>query len=302
MAGLTNADKFQFQNLRGDLLELHGQLLNMSRSAKAGLVEKSVMRRAGALHQRVGSPPQRCEYRVLLAGPDCRDKYRKILAVMADEPEGRLTDPRLGDFPAVLDDVGDQEAPENEIDAIYCTLKFIETGLRAAPKPAPAAKAQAAAATAATTQAFTALSSDATLRQLGATYAAQAAGYQVAIQAAETGLGLLPDVDASLLAMSVTAEQLQRNPAASQDVRRSAAVALAYALTARNRYLAGKPPLVQVTLRSTEGITALCQRLYGSRALDNLDTIRRLNRIRRPYGIVAGTVLLVPDPTVLVTT
>lgn len=298
MAGLTNADRFEFVNLEGDELELFGSLLGYTDTSKAGLVEKQVVRKSGALHQRVGSPPQSFDARVLFAGPGCRAEYERVRAVMYSQPEGRVTHPRWGSFPAVLESVGAAENPDNELDAIYCTLRFVETGLRAAPKPSPAAKAQAAAAQAESVKALTDASGDSELIAMGAKYADQAAGYAAAMQAAVGGLGILADVDASLYALRETQQRLQGAAQATQAMRGRAVVALSLALTARNRLLAGQPPMVRYTLPATEGLLSLCQRLYGARALEVKALIERSTRLRRPYALPAGTELLLPDPAV----
>jgi len=75
---------------------------------------------------------------------------------------------------------------------------------------------------------------------------------------------------------------------------------LALALQARQRIAAGRPPIVVYTLTSRSSLGALCQRLYGSRGREIAAEIQRANRIRRPFAIDAGTVLLLPDPAAVV--
>jgi hypothetical protein len=108
---------------------------------------------------------------------------------------------RWGSYRAVCKSVSATETPGDELDTILFTLKFSETGLRAPPKPAPAAKAATTATQGAQVATLTAGES-AAIAAAGAAVSARAAGYLVAIGNAETGLGNLPDVDASLATLA----------------------------------------------------------------------------------------------------
>lgn len=292
---LTNAEAFQFETLDGERLELFGALLSVADEVDTGLVEHQVVKRSGAIHQRVGAKPRTSEARCIIHGPTVTAQYKRICDVLEAQPEGRITHLRWGSYRAVCKSVSATETPGDEIDTILFTLKFAETGLRAPPKPAPAAKAATAATQGAQVATLTAGES-AAIAAAGAAVSARAAGYLVAIGNAETGLGNLPDVDASLATLAQAVADLDALNA-PKEARRAAVLALASAGEARNRLLAGRPPLIPYPVVSVESLSTLCQRLYGKRANDRKAEILRLNRIARPYAMPGGLVLLLPDPS-----
>ena len=115
------------------------------------------------------------------------------------------------------------------------------------------------------------------------------------MQSAEAGLGSVLDVDASLAVVAQHAESLQ-SLAAPWAAQRAANLALASALRGRNRFQAGRPPLIWFELQEAASLQALCQRLYGGRGLAEKAQILRLNRVARPYSVPAGARLLLTDP------
>ena len=296
---LKNAEAFDFTTLDGERLELYGELVSWSDDVKTGIVEKQVVRRQGALHQKMGAPPRKFSAKCLMRGGDVSARYRRLCDVVQAQPEGRVTHPRWGNFRAVVDVVSASETPSENTNLIEYSISFVETGLHDPPKPAPSAKAQTAA-THAQTSASTSAASGGGIAVAGAALQNASGGFLVAISQAESGLGTIGDVTASYAAMSAQAVALDAL-AAPKDVRRAAALALSSALQAQQRYLAGRPPLVTYIVPATTSLTALCQSLYGSRANDARAEIQRNNRIPRPFRIPAGTALLISDPSVTVT-
>lgn len=297
---LKNAEAFDFTTLDGERLELFGELASWSDEVKTGIVEKQVVRRAGALHQKMGSPPRKFGAKCVIMGQNVTARYRRLCDVVQAQPEGRVTHPRWGNFRAVVESVSASETPSDETNVIEYSISFVETGLHDPPKPAPSAKAQTAAAYA-QTSASTSAASGGGVAVAGAALQNAAGGFLVAISQAESGLGTIGDVTSSFAAMSAQAVALDAL-AAPKDVRRAAALALSSALQAQVRYLAGRPPIVTYTVPSATSLSALCQSLYGSRANDARAEILRNNRILRPFRIPAGTVLLISDPSVIVST
>ena len=55
---LNDAEHFDFTTLAGERLDLYGTLLSWSDDIKTGVVEKLIVKRAGAIHQTVGAPPR----------------------------------------------------------------------------------------------------------------------------------------------------------------------------------------------------------------------------------------------------
>ena len=296
---LKNAEAFDFTTLDGERLELYGELVSWSDDVKTGIVEKQVVRRQGALHQKMGAPPRKFSAKCLMRGGDVSARYRRLCDVVQAQPEGRVTHPRWGNFRAVVDVVSASETPSENTNLIEYSISFVETGLHDPPKPAPSAKAQTAA-THAQTSASTSAASGGGIAVAGAALQNASGGFLVAISQAESGLGTIGDVTASYAAMSAQAVALDAL-AAPKDVRRAAALALSSALQAQQRYLAGRSPLVTYIVPATTSLTALCQSLYGSRANDARAEIQRNNRIPRPFRIPAGTALLISDPSVTVT-
>ena len=286
---------FDFTTTNGDRLDLVGSLTSHSDEIQTGAVEKRVVRRDGALHQFVGAPPRQYSFSCVITGRDAQQRYERLCAVIRFAPEGRLTHPRFGSIRAVCLSISAQETPGDALDTITVLLKFAETGLSDAPKPAPTAEAATAASQAQNCAAICATEAPA-IAEVGAALQRASNGYAVALQNAEAGLGVLPDVDASLAVIAQQQTSLQTLNA-SFAAQRAATLTLASALRARNRFQAGRPPLVYFELPAAASLGALCQRLYGGRGLTEKAQILRLNRITRPYSIPAGTRLLLTDPS-----
>lgn len=293
---LSDADAFAFTTLDGEVLELWGAAVGWSDTVETGVVEHQIVKRRGAIHQTVGAPPRRFEFRCVIRGKDVRARYVRICDVVTAEPEGRLTHPRFGDTAAVCHSISASEQPGDATDEITFSLKFSETGLREPPKPSPAAQAQKAKAQGALV-ASTSADLGSTLSTQGAAVATRSQGLLIAFAAAEAGTGTLLDADASLGALSTACLAIDANPNAPKALRSAAMLTLAQAIQARNSFLVGRPQLITFRLDSSESLGALCQRLYGGRARDAKAEILRLNRIARPYAMPAGTELLISDPT-----
>lgn len=291
---IRNGDAFSFTTLSGETLELYGTLLSWADEIKTGVVEHQVVKRRGAIHQTVGAPPRRFDFRCALLGGDVRARYRRIVDVVLAQPEGRLTHPRFGDTRAVVESVSANEAPSEGADTIQFTIKIVETGLRDAPQPAPGALAQAAAAQGQTTATLTADQPD-DVAAAGREVAARASGLLYAMAAAEAVAGSLLNVDASIAALSGAVDVLDAL-GAPKAARRAATQALSSAMSARNAFLIGRPPLVRVRLDEPVSLGVFCQQRFGSRGLAAKQEILLLNRVPRPFSIPAGTVLLMSDP------
>ncbi len=295
---LQNADAFAFTTLRGVELDLFGASLSWTDEIKTGIVEHQVLKRVGAIHQTAGAPPIRSEFRCVLVGGDVRARYRRIVDAVRQEPEGQLVHPRFGSTRAVCESVGSAETPGENRDTIEFSIRFSETGLRDAPKPAPAALAQSSASKGAeVTAAGKELGGN--LEASCSAIGARSAGFLSAMQAADSGLGTVADVDASLQALAANVDAVDSNATATKMLRSAAVLTLAIALQARQRFAAGRPPLIAYRVESVVSLSVLCQNLYGGAALDARAEILRLNRLRRPHAIPAGTVLLVSDPSVV---
>lgn len=292
---LRSAEAFEFTNLDGERLELFGELSSWSDEVKTGVVEKQVIYRAGALHQKMGSPPRKFSAKCVIIGGDVTARYRRLCDVVQHQPEGRVTHPRWGSFRAVVESVSSSESPSENTNVIEYSIGLAETGLHDPPKSAPSARAQTASAKA-QTAATTSAASGGGVAVAGAALQNAAGGFLVAISQAESGLAAAGDVVASAAAMRRQVDALDAL-AAPKAVRRAAALSLSYVAQAQARYAAGRPPLIEYTVPSSTSLSALCQSLYGSRATAAKAEIMRNNRIARPHRLSAGTILTIADPT-----
>jgi len=75
---LRNAEAFDFTTIDGERLELFGEMLSWSDEVKTGVVEKQVVRRAGALHQKMGAPPRKFSAKCVIIGGDVTARYRRL--------------------------------------------------------------------------------------------------------------------------------------------------------------------------------------------------------------------------------
>jgi len=291
-------EAFAFTTLRGVELSLFGRMLSYTDDIKTGVVEHAVLKRVGAIHQTQGAAPIRSEFRCTIVGTDAQAQYRRLVDAVRQEAEGQLVHPRFGLTRAVCESVSSSESPGDAADTIEFTIRFTETGLRDAPKPATSALAQASAAKGAEVAAA-GLGQGGSVATACSAIGARSAGFVQIAAAVESGLGDLADAEASLSALAADVAALDALDA-PKPLRSAAVLTLALALQARQRIAAGRPPIVVYTLTSRSSLGALCQRLYGSRGREIAAEIQRANRIRRPFAIDAGTVLLLPDPAAVV--
>lgn len=290
---LIGAEAFEFTSLTGERLELWGQSLSWSDTIDTGVVQRPVLKRAGALHQKVGSGPLAHEFRCAISGSDCTARYRRVQTVVQAEPEGLFVHPRLGSFRAVCKGLQSSETPGEAQNLIEYSIKFEETGIHDPPQPSAEAAAQTAQSQAISLQTVAALE-PAEVQQAAQTVLARASGLLTAVNLAQRGLSDLPTVDASLAALVTSVELLSQQ--AGKDTRRAAALALSEALAARNRLAAGRPALIEYRCTSVISLGALSQQMYGSQGRALQAELLRLNRLERPFALPAGTLLLLPDP------
>lgn len=295
MAYTGSLAHFAFESKSRERLDLFGALVSWSDTVKTGVVKKEVIKRAGAIWQRVGAPPRSFEFRCVFQGKGARAAYNRVVAVVLDESEGKLTHPSFGVFDAVVEEVGASETPGAAEETIEFSLKVSEAGLKTPPKPAPSALGLQASTAGASVRAETAGSAPA-VSLAGVMVAERSAGILTALQAAETGQGTLLDLDASLAALDAAVASLDALPDVPQLARRGAFLSLATALQARNAFTAGRPPLVRYRVDQAVSLSTLMQKLFGGRAKDERALCERLNTIRTPHAIPVGMFLLITDP------
>lgn len=291
---LTNAEHFDFTNADGERLDLLGACVSFSDTIDMGIVAKSIVRKDGALHMRVGAAPQKYEFRCSIVGADCKARYLRIVTVCKSNPEGLLVHPWFGSQRAAVKSISATTSSGDARDTIEFTISFEESGVKDAAKPSPAALARTASTQGALVSSLSA-GSTAAIQAQGVAISRASAGVLSAIQDADAGLGTVLDVDASLNTLT-SAVRVYAGP---QAARRAAAVCLSHALQARARF-AAKRPLIGHTVANATSLGVLAQRLYGGAAVTAKAEILRINRLATPYNVPAGTVLLIPDPAKLI--
>ena len=290
---IKDGEVFQWISELGDTLELFGELLNWTDTHESGLAEHRILQRSGALHQDVGAPPKKFEFHCVLQGKNVNARYKRMVATFDASPFGQIIHPRLGIKQAAQKTLSSQEDPSQEIDTIRYTISFVEDGLRKVPTESPGALASGAAEKVAALLA----SSPMALQPAAMTLSAKVTSFQTSASAQNPSpLDLqhaLDDVKKSTAAY----EKLVDTRGESYYLKAQARLVQLGCIQSYNAVLAGRPPIIERTVRATMSLPHLCAALYGGRhAKEQMAEIYRLNRIPRPWAIAPGTRLLLPDP------
>lgn len=290
---IKGGEVFQFQSELGETLELFGELLNWTDTHDSGLAEHRVLQRSGALHQDVGAPPKKWDFHCVLQGQNVNARYKRMVKIFDQSPFGQLIHPRLGIKQAAQKTLSSQEDPSQEIDTIRYTISFVEDGLRKVPSESPGALASGAAEQAAALIAASPMA----LKPAAMTLSGKVGSFQTSASAQNPSpLDLqhaLDDVKRSTAAY----EQLVEVRGESYYLKAQARVIQLGCLQSYNAVLAGRPPIIERTVRGTISVGHLAAALVGGRHYKAyLAELLRLNRIPRPWAIPPGTRLLLPDP------
>lgn len=295
---LKDAEAFEFLTELGERLELFGELLSWQDEIQTGVVEHRLVKRNGALHQHVGTPPRRFIFSCLLLGPDVRTRYNQIVDAVRLSPFGSLIHVRFGFTAAVCEGISSKETPGEAIDTIPFTIKFVEDELRELPAPSPAASVTAAWESALQLVALVA-SYKASAQRLAQDVATKVSAFAEAVAQLSAGAGTVPELLEGLRAVRTATEATAALSAdvAQYPIRASSALVFARTLEAFNAVRAGLPSVLSYRVPGRTSVAALAARLYGGRfARAQAEIIQTLNRIQRPYDLSAGTVLLLYDP------
>lgn len=298
---LSRAQAFEVITDKGVRLPLDGVLKNWSDDLGQDIAEHKILKRAGAIHQVPGNPPPGFVFECVLLGVDVTDRYQRIKDALEASPLCQIVHPRFGQMRAVCKGVKGKEDPGSEIDVIYLTLTFSQSGLR--PVQALSAQGQATAAA----QTLTALVATVTVRALPAlpAVASQVAYVDVfaeQLAALAGGAAVVPTLQAALAQVQAQAEQvvgiIGQNPVL-YDMVSLARLSAGQCLAAYNIAVQNRPPVVTRTVRGAMGLGRFCQILYGALAREVQPEIELLNRIARAHSLADQSVLLVPDPVVI---
>lgn len=290
---IKGGEVFQWRSELGETLDLFGELLNWSDTHESGLAEHRILQRSGALHQDVGSPPKKWDFHCVMQGRDVNARYKRMVAIFDASPFGQLIHPRLGNRDAAYKNISAQEDPSQEIDTIRYTLSCVEDGLRKLPSESPQALASGAAEKAAALVTASPMALQPAAMNISAkvgsfqTTAAQQNPSPIELQHALEGVS---GSTSAYEALAASRGEPYRLVAQARLVRLGC-------LQAYNAVLAGRPPIIERTVRGMISIGHLCAALYGGvhyRA--QLEELQRLNRLPRPWAIAPGTRILLPDP------
>lgn len=290
---IKNGEVFQFQSELGETLELYGELLNWTDTHESGLAEHRILQRSGALHQDVGSPPKRWDFHCVMQGANVNARYKRMIKILDSSPFGQLIHPRLGLQNAAYKTVSSQEDPSQEIDTIRYTISFVEDGLRKVTTDSPGALASGAAEKAAALV----TSSPMTLQPAAMALSGKVTAYLSSVSVPNPSPLDLANALSEVRTTTAAYELLVTTRRDSYHLKAQASLIRLGCIASYNAVLAGRPPIIERTLRGTISLTHLTAALYGGKhSKDMRDELLRLNRIPRPWAIPPGTRLLLPDP------
>lgn len=290
---IKDGEVFQFLSELGDTLELYGELLNWTDTHESGLAEHRILQRSGALHQDVGAPPKRWDFHCVMQGANVNARYKRMVAIFDASPFGQIIHPRLGVKQAAQKTLSTQEDPSQEIDTIRYTLSFVEDGLRKVPTESPGALASGAAEKVAALISASPMA----LKPAAMTLSAKVTAFQTSASAQNPSPLDLAQALQEVKQATETYSALVDTRRESYYLKATASLARLGCIASYNAVLAGRPPIIERTLRGTISLPHLCAALYGGRhAKEQQTEIYRLNRIPRPWAIPPGTRLLLPDP------
>lgn len=287
---LHDVEAFAFVGSLGRRLELHGSLVSWSDKLTLGVVEHLVMKRDGALHQNVGAHPRVFSFACVMLGREVTTRYKALLEMLSEDPQGTLTHPRLGSLPAVCREVSAAEKPADEIDTVRFVLEFVETGLQS--KSQPSGVALAASAVEVATQLVLASGQDPNMqavRQAVVQYADQVTGVAL-------GHGSLRDLSQAQAGVHRLLEVAV--PLSAPYRIRGLAIQVRYGLQAAWQAVQrGKPAWIPIRVPTGMSLPRLCATLYGAtHARAVAEEARRMYRMPGPHYLPAGTLLFLPDP------
>lgn len=298
---LSNAQVFEFVTDKGTRLPLDGTLKNWSDDHGQDIATHKILKRSGAIHQVPGNPPPLFNFDCVLLGFQITRRYRLITDALDASPMGQLTHPRLGSFRAVCKGLKAKEDPGSEIDVIMFTIVFERSGLRQVQALSAPGEAAAAAWTVAnaldkvTFRLPRVLKTVTTLQSYVGVF-----GEQVA--ALSSGAAVVPIVSAALAQVQAqaqtVAQEIGQDPV-NYDLVSLVRLSAGQCLASYNVAVANRPPVVTRTVPGVMGLGRFCQLLYRGRARELQPEVEILNRIARPHALPDRSVLLVPDPVVV---
>lgn len=294
-------DPLRFVTRLGDVVAFEqadrddGLVVSWQDEIPQGIAEHLVLQRAGALHEVTHTPPRRFSFKCILPGPNVRDRYQRMVAVLRSAPEGTLEHPRFGSMPAVCLKISAGENPGEQADLIEYTVDFAESGLADVQRQSAGAAAQQATEQASTLQTVAATSPPAVQAKV-LEIVQQVATYKDIAQRAESTGASSEEMTLGLDAILSRTAELRTLPGVTYAVLAQAALVSDSARVAQLALYQNRPPVIDYEVPMPMTLPRLCALLYGGRHARAMQAeIRRLSLIPDTL-LPTGTRLPIPDP------
>jgi len=312
----SNTTEFTIDGM-SSAIQLHYYMQTVTDTVKPRLAIHEYLKRDGAEVEWMGNSPNTYRFTLVFVGPNWKTQYNAFAALLNGNPKGVLVHPVFGrqrvacqgidsasidinaatncvtvpisfitdDIDAQLEGEQSKSASEKESDVTTALDEFLAAvavlrGLGVSPSAATVAAISSVSTTAAAYAAAAAAASNDNIPNpaLGTLLSAVEAATSLAIAGIETDTADYPN--ASAFPAISGCEQVYAN-----------CLELADAVDA------ARPVVIDYTVPGDTGLIAMCARLYGAQADDQIEQVLVLNRIANPALIPGGTVLKIPTPT-----
>lgn len=294
----------------GEAIELHGNIASGTQTVKPRIAVHEYLKRDGAEIEFMGNSPNKFTYTLEFVGSDWRAQYLAIVSRVQKQPKGVLIDPVVGRvkvacegfdganfnlgqagnaYTAPISFISDEVDPES-----FATEKTNSVNVRVSDVTDAIATFQLAAApfTTAAAQVLALATSAASY----ADAAASSSNNNAPDASLDTRLGTVA-ADTEAATAAIEADPANVRAADAFDAVSAAEQVHSGCLLVAEAIDSARPVVIAYTVPADTGIIALCARLYGTRADDQIEQVLVLNRIPNPALILSGTVLRVPTPT-----
>jgi prophage DNA circulation protein len=322
---------FSFTPNGQQTLLLNGALEACDDELGSRLASFEYLKRDGAEVEPMGAAQARFTFRVVLLGSapltpggaplSAGARYAQLVQAQRAQPRGLLVHPRLGRWQVGWSRIRGHEQPARAVDAVECTLDFVEDQLdqavSAEQQPTPQARAGEVVSAYSVLRAAVALRfGGSTSRVLQSavtateTLASAAAAFATAGVAAAQNLTLsvpLPQQlgtvaaarDALLAALTATLAQTLEPDVSLTPFRHQAWMTYVACQFLAEAIAEQQPVLTTYTVAVAMSLDQVLLALYGKDAQKHLDEVMSRNRILTPLWIPAGTELVVVAPQVM---
>lgn len=302
----------------GAAIVLHRNVTSGTHTLKPRLAIHEYLKRDGAEVEWMGNSPNRYTYSLVFVGSDWRAQYVAVAARLQTQPKGILVDPVFGRVKVACegidgaswdvgqatnaitvpiaftsDEVDPQSFQAEQTASVNVKASDITDAIDDFETQVAALRNTGFQPSAATVTSLALVSST------GAAYAeaaSDASNDNIADPSLDTKLSAVEASTSATITM-LEAEGTDLPNAELFPVVNGCEQVYARCLELSDAVSAARPVVISYTVPGDTGIIALCARLYGSQADDQIEQVLVLNRIPNPALIPGGTVLRLPSPT-----